>query len=135
MHRILNREYRPVIALIPWLPNSSLPHVLTLNLMPLATLTLELAIEHAQSLKDRRQVVRSLKEKLRHSFNISVAELDDAMIWNRATLGIAAISNSPSYLAGQLREVESAARRLAVGLGCDIIESWLDSDVHLESPD
>lgn len=103
--------------------------------MPLATLTLELAIEHAQSLKDRRQVVRSLKEKLRHSFNISVAELDDAMIWNRATLGIAAISNSPSYLAGQLREVESTARRLAVGLGCDIIESWLDADVHLESPD
>ncbi|HEV2578298.1 MAG TPA: DUF503 domain-containing protein [Acidobacteriaceae bacterium] len=103
--------------------------------MPLATLTLELAIEHAQSLKDRRQVVRSLKEKLRHSFNISIAELDDAMIWNRATLGIAAISNSASYLAGQLREVESAARRLAVGLGCDIIESWLDSDVHLESPD
>ena len=107
----------------------------TLNHMPLATLTLELAIEHAQSLKDRRQVVRSLKEKLRHSFNISIAELDDALIWNRATLGIASISRSSSYLAGQLREVESAARRLAVGLGCDIIESWLDSDVHLESPD
>jgi uncharacterized protein len=109
----------------------------TLNHMPLATLTLELAIEHAQSLKDRRQVVRSLKEKLRHSFNISIAELDDALIWNRATLGIAAISRSSSYLGGQLREVESAARRLAVGLGCDIIDSWLDSDVHLEcdSPD
>ena len=105
--------------------------------MPLATLTVELAIEHAQSLKDRRQVVRSLKEKLRHSFNISIAELDDALIWNRATLGIASISRSSSYLAGQLREVESAARRLAVGLGCEIIDSWLDSDVHLEcdSPD
>ena len=101
--------------------------------MPLATLTLELAIEHAQSLKDRRQVVRSLKEKLRNSFNVSVAELDDAMIWNRATLGIAAISSSSSYLSGQLREVESAARRLAVGLGCDIIDSWLESDIRLES--
>src|SRR6185437_3788756 len=97
---------------------------LTLTLMPLATLTLELAIEHAQSLKDRRQVVRSLKEKLRHGFNISVAELDDAALWNRATLGIAAISQSSSYLSGQLREVESAARRFAVGLGCDIIDSW-----------
>ena len=110
-------------------------HFRTLTLMPLATLTLELAIEHAQSLKDRRQVVRSLKEKLRHGFNISVAELDDAVLWNRATLGIAAISQSSSYLAGQLREVESAARRFAVGLGCDIIDSWLESDVHLESPD
>lgn len=103
--------------------------------MPLATLTLELAIEHAQSLKDRRQAVRSIKEKLRHGFNISVAELDDAVVWNRATIGIAAISRSSSYLAGQLREVESAARRLSVGLGCEILDSWLESDVNLESPD
>jgi uncharacterized protein YlxP (DUF503 family) len=103
--------------------------------MPLATLTLELAIEHAQSLKDRRQAVRSLKEKLRHSFNISIAELDDALIWNRATLGIAAISSSSSYLAGHLREVEAAARRIAVGLGCDIIDIYLETDVSLDSPD
>lgn len=101
--------------------------------MPVATLTLELAIEHAQSLKDRRQVVRSLKDKLRHSFNISVAELDDASLWNRATLGIAAISNSPNYLSGQLQEVEAAARRLAVGLGCDIQDSWIETDFPLDS--
>jgi hypothetical protein len=102
--------------------------------MPLATLTLELVIEHAQSLKDRRQVVRSLKDKLRHSFNISIAELDDATLWNRATLGIAAISNSPSYLAGQLHQVEAAARRIAVGLGCDIYDSWVETDFRLDSP-
>jgi uncharacterized protein YlxP (DUF503 family) len=99
--------------------------------MPVATLTLELAIEHAQSLKDRRQVVRSLKDKLRHGFNISVAELDDAMIWNRATLGVAAISSSGAYLAGQLREVEAAARRIANGLGCEIVDSFVESDVEL----
>lgn len=103
--------------------------------MPIASLTLELAIEHAQSLKDRRQAVRSLKDKLRHGFNISVAELDDATAWNRATLGIAAISSSAAYLAGQLREVESAARRLAVGLGCDILDSYIESDVLLPEPD
>jgi uncharacterized protein YlxP (DUF503 family) len=101
--------------------------------MPIATLTIELAIEHAQSLKDRRQAVRSLKDKLRHGFNISIAELDDASAWNRATLGIVAISSSSAYLSGQLREVESAARRLAVGLGCDILDSWVDSDVPLDS--
>jgi uncharacterized protein len=99
--------------------------------MPIATLTLELAIEHAQSLKDRRQAVRSLKDKLRHSFNISIAELDDALLWNRATLGIAAISNSTSYLSGQLTEVEAAARRLSVGLGCEILDSFIESDVSL----
>jgi uncharacterized protein YlxP (DUF503 family) len=101
-------------------------------MMPIATLTLELAIEHAQSLKDRRQVVRSLKDKLRHGFNISIAALDDALLWNRATLGVVAISNSTAYLSGQLREVEAAARRLAVGLGCEIVDSYVESDVRLE---
>jgi uncharacterized protein YlxP (DUF503 family) len=100
--------------------------------MPIATLTLELAIEHAQSLKDRRQVVRSLKDKLRHNFNISVAELDDALLWNRATLGVVAISSSKAYLSGQLREVEEAARRLAVGLGCEIVDSYIETDTLLE---
>ena len=57
--------------------------------MPIAKLTIELEIPHAQSLKDRRQVVRSMKDKLRHSFNLSIAELDDGVVWNRATLGIA----------------------------------------------
>lgn len=99
--------------------------------MPVAMLTLEISIEHAQSLKDRRQAVRSLKDKLRHGFNISVAELDEALVWNRATIGVAAISNSSSYLLGQLREVEAAARRIANGLGCDILDSFLEADVVL----
>jgi uncharacterized protein YlxP (DUF503 family) len=101
--------------------------------MPLATLTLELAIEHAQSLKDRRQAVRSLKDKLRHGFNISIAELDEALVWNRATLGVAAISNSSSYLLGQLREVEEAARRLATGLGVEILDTFIESDIPLDA--
>ena len=44
--------------------------------MPIAFLTLDLRIEAAQSLKDKRQVVRSVKDRLRASFNVSVAELD-----------------------------------------------------------
>ena len=94
--------------------------------MPIAQLTLELSIEHAQSLKDRRQVVRSLKDKLRHGFNISVAELDEALVWNRATLGIAAINSSRAYLTGQLAEVEHAAERIVTGLGASILESFTD---------
>lgn len=99
--------------------------------MPVATLTLELSIEHAQSLKDRRQAVRSLKDRLRHGFNVSVAELDEALVWNRATIGVAAISGSPAYLAGQLREVESAARRIGTGLGCEILDSYIEADIAL----
>lgn len=97
--------------------------------MPVATLTLELAIEHAHSLKDRRQAVRSLKDKLRHGFNISVSELDEALVYNRATIGVAAISSSNSYLSGQLQQVEDAARRIATGLGCEIIDSYIEADL------
>lgn len=100
--------------------------------MPVALLTLEIGIEHAHSLKDRRQVVRSLKDKLRQGFNVSVSELDEATIWNRATVGVAAVSSSPRYLAGQMQEVENAARRLCAGLGCDLLDSFVEADVLLE---
>ena len=100
--------------------------------MPVALLTLEIGIEHAQSLKDRRQAVRSLKDKLRQGFNVSVSELDEATVWNRATVGVAAVSNSARYLAGQMQEVESAARRLCAGLGCDLLDSFVEADVVLE---
>jgi len=42
--------------------------------MPVGLLTLELHIQHAQSLKDKRQVLRSLKDRLRAKFNVAVAE-------------------------------------------------------------
>jgi uncharacterized protein YlxP (DUF503 family) len=94
--------------------------------MPLAKLTIEIEIPHAQSLKDRRQVMRSLKDKLRHSFNLSVAELDDGIVWNRATLGIAAISSSTSYLTGQIQLIDRAVHRLATTLGAEITDSYAD---------
>jgi uncharacterized protein YlxP (DUF503 family) len=98
--------------------------------MPVAAMYLELRIEHAHSLKDRRQVVRSLKEKLAHGFNISVAEMDDTITWQSATLGIAAISGSRDYLTGLMQQVESAAVRIAGSLGAQITVSWdfLDSE-------
>lgn len=84
----------------------------------------ELRIEHAHSLKDRRQVVRSLKERLAHGFNISIAEMDEALTWQSATLGIASISRSRNYLTAQMREVESAVVRTATGLGAEASVSW-----------
>ncbi len=94
--------------------------------MPTAILTLELRIEHAQSLKDRRQVVRSMKDKLRQGFNVSVAELDEAIVWNCATVGVAAISGSRDYLAGLMAEVESAAQRIALDHGAEIADAFWD---------
>ncbi|MGB8259484.1 MAG: DUF503 domain-containing protein [Terracidiphilus sp.] len=92
--------------------------------MAVAQLTLEIRIEHAQSLKDRRQVVRSMKDQLRQSFNISVSEMDEAVLWQSATLGVVAISRSRDYLHGLIEEVERAARRMANELGADLADSF-----------
>lgn len=98
--------------------------------MSVAHLTLELRIEHAQSLKDRRQVVRSLKDQLRQGFNVSVAEMDEAVTWKSATIGIVAISRSRDYLHGLMEEVERAARRMANELGAELADAFWD---YLES--
>ena len=98
--------------------------------MPVAQLTLELRIKHAQSLKDRRQVVRSIKDQLKQGFNISIAEMDEAVTWQSATLGVVAISRSREYLHGLIEEVERAARRMANDLGAELADSFWD---YLES--
>ena len=92
--------------------------------MPVAVLTLEIRIENAHSLKDRRQVVRSLKEKLQHGFNVSVAEMDEAVTWQSATIGVAAISGSRDYLAGLMKQVDDATVRITNDLGALVADAW-----------
>lgn len=92
----------------------------------IAFLTLELSIEAAQSLKDKRQVVRSLKDRLRSSFNVSVAELDPSSLWNRATIGIVSISDSRDYLDGLMKNVERQATRIANNTGADVSDSYVE---------
>jgi len=94
--------------------------------MPIAFLTLELNIEAAHSLKERRHVVRSLKDKLRVSFNVSVAELDGAELWNRATVGVVSVSASQDYLRGQMEKVERAAARIVNNAGAELADSDIE---------
>lgn len=92
--------------------------------MAIAQLTLEVRIEFAQSLKDRRQVVRSVKDQLRQVFNISIAEMDEAVAWQSATLGVVAVSRSREYLHGLVDEVERSARRMLNEHGAELIDSY-----------
>jgi uncharacterized protein YlxP (DUF503 family) len=94
--------------------------------MAIAFLTLELRIEGAQSLKDKRQVVRSLKDRLRAHFNVSVAELESTDLWQRATLGVVSISSSRDYLDGLMHNVEREAVRLANNNGAEVVDSFTD---------
>jgi hypothetical protein len=92
----------------------------------IAFLTLEIRIEAARSLKDKRHVVRSLKDRLRSAFNVAVAELDATDLWQRATIGVVSISDSRDYLAGLMSNVEREATRLCNNNGADLADAILE---------
>ena len=92
----------------------------------IAYLMLEIRIEGAHSLKDKRQVVRSVKDGLRNHFNVAVAEIDASDAWQRATIGVVSISDSRDYLQGLMRNVERHAVRAANNSGGEVTDSFLD---------
>ncbi len=65
--------------------------------MTIGLLTAELQIDEANSLKDKRQVLKSLLAHLRHEFNISATEVADHDIWRRATIGIAIVATDGAF--------------------------------------
>ena len=65
--------------------------------MPVGLLTLELHIPDAQSLKDKRQVLRSLKDRLRRDFNVAVAELEHQDTWQRSVVGVVVEGLPPTW--------------------------------------
>jgi uncharacterized protein YlxP (DUF503 family) len=77
--------------------------------MPVGLLTLELHIQHAQSLKDKRQVLRSLKDRLRAKFNVAVAELEHHDKWQRSVVGIVTISGEEQHVEESLQQVLAEA--------------------------
>ena len=65
--------------------------------MTIGLLTIELHIEEANSLKDKRQVLKSLLAHLRSEFNISATEVGDHDVWRRATVGIAVVATDNAF--------------------------------------
>lgn len=94
--------------------------------MAVGLLVLELVIPDARSLKDKRQVLRSLKDRLRAHFNVAVAELDHTDLWQRATVGVVSISDSRDYLDGLMRNVERQSMRIANNAGAEVADSFLE---------
>lgn len=61
--------------------------------MVVGVLTVDLVVADSNSLKDKRQVVKSLLDGIKHRYNVSAAELDGLDTWRRAVIGVACISN------------------------------------------
>lgn len=91
--------------------------------MPVGLLTLEILIEGAQSLKDKRQVLRSLKDRLRAHFNVAVAELAHQELWQRSRIGVVTISGDAMYLEESLQAIAAESERV---LGRDLVSQEIE---------
>ncbi len=80
--------------------------------MPVGLLTLELHLPEAHSLKDKRQVLRSLKDRLRGKFNVAVAELDFQDTWQRSIVGVVTLSNAEQHVEESLQQVLAEADKI-----------------------
>jgi len=75
----------------------------------IGVLTLELRLENSHSLKEKRHVVQSLKDRLRHKFNVAVAEIDYQELWQRSMVAAVTVSSDQSHAEKVLRSVEDDA--------------------------
>jgi uncharacterized protein len=91
--------------------------------MAIGLLTLELHLPEAQSLKNKRQVLRSLKDRLRGHFNVAVAELDFEETWQRSVVGVVTLGNEEQHVEESLQKVLAEADKI---LGPALIAHAID---------
>lgn len=73
--------------------------------MIVGTLEIELLIAESHSLKARRRVVKSLKDRIRARFNVSVADVGDQDVWQGVTLAVAVVANDRRFVNEVLSKV------------------------------
>lgn len=85
--------------------------------MVVGVLQLELSVGDAMSLKDKRRVVKSLKDRIAHAHNVSIAEVGALDEYRRAILGLAMVANDKSYVEGALSKLVDFVKTVpSVGL-------------------
>ncbi len=83
--------------------------------MVVGLLTLRIHLPFARSLKDKRQVLRSLKDRLRSHFNVAVAEVEHQELWQRATVGVVSVSADAARAEHVLHNAAEEAERILDG--------------------
>lgn len=73
--------------------------------MIVGVLEVEILLFDASSLKEKRKVLRSLKDRLKNRFNVSMAEVDGQDLWQRTTFAFAAVGNDGAHVTRMLQEV------------------------------
>lgn len=79
-------------------------------MMEVGILQFSVRLRGCHSLKEKRHVLKSIKDKLRARFNVSIAEVDDHELWQKGTLGVVACSNEALHLRSMLDQIVDAIR-------------------------
>ncbi len=87
---------------------------------------MEIQIEDAHSLKEKRHVVASLRERLRSRFNVAVAEIGCQDLWQRAIVSAVTVSADHSYAEGVLQAVEREAEGILGGMLVSTTVEWVE---------
>jgi hypothetical protein len=91
--------------------------------MIVGSLRVRLLVRESRSLKDKRQVVKSIKDRLRNGFNVSVAEVEAQDHRQLAVLGVAMVGTDVHYVRSSLEEIVQALRRHPVA---ELLDHELD---------
>ena len=91
--------------------------------MVIGTLHIRLVLRGAHSLKDKRRVVKGLKDRLRNKFNVSIAEVDHQDEWQRATLGVAMAGTDGRYVNSVLSKLVDHLRNAR---GAELVDYELE---------
>ena len=92
----------------------------------IGVLTLELRLDESHSLKEKRHVVQSLKDRLRNKFNVSVAEIDHQDTWQRATLAAVTVASDHTHAAKVLQSVEEDAAAMVGPMLVEAAVEWIE---------
>jgi uncharacterized protein YlxP (DUF503 family) len=91
----------------------------------IGVIILELRLDDAHSLKDKRHYVKSLKDRLRGKFNVAVAEIDYQDLWQRGLIACVTVSASKPHAEQVLQNVEREAASVLGPLLVDVTTEWL----------
>lgn len=72
---------------------------------------IDLLVENCRSLKDKRRIIKSLKDRLRRTFNVSVCEYGDQSLWQRCQLGLSVCSNERTLIEATVMKMISFIER------------------------
>ena len=91
--------------------------------MVVGTLTLEVYLHGCSSLKSKRRIIKSVQDRVRSRYNVSIAEVDHQDLWQRTVLAFAAVGSSRKVVDSMLSKITNFVEGMGVG---DLIDIQMD---------